>query len=105
MHYNDLKADLAGEMRRIAEFLEIEVPAAKWPAVVERCTFEAMKANGDRVGSFWNFEGGAQSFLFKGTNGRWRDVLTPAELDAYQKRAAEFLPPDAIAWLERGRRG
>ena len=105
VHYNDLKADLAGEMRRIADFLEIEVPAAKWPAVVERCTFEAMKANGDRVGSFWNFEGGAQSFLFKGTNGRWRDVLTPAELDAYQKRAAELLPPDAIAWLERGRRG
>jgi len=26
VHYNDLKADLEGEMRRIARFLEIEVP-------------------------------------------------------------------------------
>jgi aryl sulfotransferase len=104
VHYNDLKADLGGEMRRIAEFLDIDVPAEKWPAAVERCTFEAMKANGERVGTFWNFEGGSQSFLFKGTNGRWRDVLTPAELDAYEKRVAELLPPEAAAWLERGRR-
>jgi len=105
VHYADLKSDLAGEMRRIAEFLEVEVSAAKWPGVVERCTFESMKANGDRVGSFWNFDGGAQSFLFKGTNGRWRDVLTPAELDAYRTRVAELLPPEAAAWLERGRHG
>jgi len=105
VHYNDLKSDLAGEMRRIADFLEIDVPAAKWPAVVERCTFASMKANGERIGTFWHFDGGAQSFLFKGTNGRWRDVLTPAELDAYEKRVGEILPPDAAEWLERGRRG
>ena len=49
------------------------------------------------------FQGGAKSFLFKGTNGRWRDVLTPDELAAYAKRVAELLPPDAAAWVERGR--
>jgi len=79
--------------------------AKLWPAAVERCTFDAMKARADEIGSFWNFAGGAQSFLFKGTNGRWRDVLTPAELDAYRQRVAELLPPDAATWLERGRRG
>jgi len=31
-----------------------------------------------------------------------RDVLTPAELAAYEKRAAELLPPDDVAWLEGG---
>ncbi len=103
VHFADLKADLAGEMRRIAAFLGIEVPAAKWSAVVERCTFEAMRARGDQIGTFWNFEGGAQSFLFKGTNGRWRDVLSVEELGAYAARVAELLPPDAAAWLERGR--
>ena len=103
VHYNDLKADLAGEMRRIAAFLEIAIPEAKWPAAVERCTFEAMRARGEEIGTFWNFEGGAQSFLFKGTNGRWRDVLTAAELAAYEKRVAELLPPDGAAWSERGR--
>ena len=102
VHYNDLKRDLSGEMARIAGFLDIRVPAEKWAATVERCTFEAMKARGDQIGTFWNFEGGAQSFLFKGTNGRWRDILTEAELEAYRKRAADFLPPDGVRWLENG---
>lgn len=104
VHFADLKADLPGEMRRIAEFLDIAVPRAKWPAVIERCTFESMRARGDQIGPFMLFEGGAKSFLFKGTNGRWRDVLTADELAAYAKRVDDFLPPDAAAWLERGRR-
>jgi aryl sulfotransferase len=103
VHYNDLKADLAGEMRRLAAFLGIEVPASNWSATVERCTFESMRARDDEIGSFWNFEGGAQSFLFKGTNGRWRDVLRADELAAYTSRSAELLPADAAAWLEGGR--
>jgi aryl sulfotransferase len=103
LHYNDLKSDLAGEMRRVAAFLGVDVPASRWPGVVERCTFESMRARGDEIGSFWNFEGGAASFLFKGTNGRWRDVLTPTELVAYETRVAELLPTDAAVWLARGR--
>ena len=62
-----------------------------------------MRARGDEIGSFWNFEGGAQSFLFKGTNGRWRDVLRADELAAYACRTAELLPADAAIWLEGGR--
>ena len=106
VHYNDLKADLAGEMRRIAAFLEIDVPEARWPAVVERCTFEGMRARAAEIGDMdIAFEGGMKNgFLFKGTNGRWRDVLTRDELEAYAKRVAELVPPDAAAWIEYGRR-
>jgi aryl sulfotransferase len=104
VHYNDLKADLAGETRRIASFLDIPVPDAAWARVVERCTFQAMRARGAEIGPFEvAFEGGANSFLFQGTNGRWRDVLTEDELAAYATTAAARLPPDAAAWLERGR--
>jgi aryl sulfotransferase len=104
VHYNDLKADLAGEMRRIARFLDIEVPADAWPAVVGRCTFEAMQADGDRIGDFEAlFDGGAKSFIFKGTNGRWRGVLSETDLAAQGDRVAELLPPDAAAWMEFGR--
>ena len=103
VHYNDLKADLDGEMRRIASFLGIDVPDEKWPAVVERCTFEAMKARPDEIGPYeFVFNGGADSFLFKGTNGRWRDVLTTSELDRYAAHVAETLPSDAATWLEHG---
>lgn len=104
VHFNDLKADLVGEMRRIATFLDVAVPEALWPAVVQRCTFDAMRERAAEIGEFEiAFEGGAKSFLFKGTNGRWRDVLTADEVAAYAKRVAELLPPDAVAWLERGR--
>ena len=105
VHYGDLKADLAGEMRRVAEFLDVDVPEAAWPAVVERCTFEGMRRRADRIGPFEIFfKGGAEGFLFQGTNGRWRDVLTPEELAQYAARVADVLPPPAARWLERGRR-
>ena len=104
LHYNDLKADLAGEMRRLAQWLEIPVRESDWPAVVQRCTFESMRERGAEIGSFeFAFEGGAKGFLFKGTNGRWKDVLTRDELAAYARRAAELVPPQAAAWIERGR--
>jgi aryl sulfotransferase len=103
LHYTDLKSDLAGEMRRVADFLDIRVPEARWPELVERCGFESMRSRSDEIGTFHLFEGGSQSFLFKGTNGRWRDVLTHDELARYAKRVAEILPAEAAAWLERGK--
>jgi aryl sulfotransferase len=103
VHYNDLKADLEGEMRRVAAFCGIDVPDDRWPAVVQRCTFEAMRAQADRISDFESkFVGGAESFLYKGTNGRWHDVLTADELALYDKRVTEILSEDAARWLERG---
>ena len=102
-HYNDLKADLDGEMRRVAAFLNIDIPAESWPAVVDRCTFDRMRADADKVGNFDRaFEGGAKSFLFKGINGRWREVLTEGELRRYRHRVRESLAPEAAFWLEHG---
>jgi len=103
-HYNDMKTDLNGEMRRVAAFLDIEIPASKWPAVVERCTFESMRNTDGREDPMnMAFEGGVKGFIFKGTNGRWRDVLTADEVAAYQRRVAETMPPEAARWIEFGR--
>ncbi len=103
VHYNDLKADLDGEMRRIAGFLDLNIPEDLWPGVVERCTFESMRARPEDLGPLEVvFEGGAKNFLYKGTNGRWRDVLTADQLATYDRRLSEVLPADAAAWLEQG---
>jgi aryl sulfotransferase len=103
VHYNDLLADLEGEMRRVAGFLDIDIPEALWPGVVECCTFERMREEAERIGDFQRlFEGGAKSFLFKGANGRWRGVLTEGELQRYQDRVEELLSPEAAHWLEYG---
>jgi aryl sulfotransferase len=104
VHFNQLKADLPGEMRKIAEFLEIDVPEARWPALIEHCTFDYMKAHAERYaplgGTPW--EGGAETFINKGVNGRWRDVLTPAESLAYEKKAVAELGEDCARWLRTG---
>jgi aryl sulfotransferase len=105
VHYNDLKADLDYEMSRVAAFLNIAVPSALWPEVVDRCTFDRMRAGAEKVGNFdRTFEGGAQSFLFRGTNGRWQNVLSDSELQRYRQRVDELLSPEAAQWFEHGGR-
>jgi aryl sulfotransferase len=103
VHFNDLKSDLDGEMRRIAAFLGVAIDPHSWPDQVARCTFDAMKERAGEIGRFErNFVGGGESFLHKGTNGRWRDVLTEAELARYDAAVAKFLSPEQARWLERG---
>jgi aryl sulfotransferase len=102
VHYDDLKADLEAEMRTIAAFLGIAVDEARWAELADRCTFASMKARSDEIGDFGRaFIGGADTFLYKGTNNRWRGVLTDEELAAFERASAELLPPDAVAWLNR----
>jgi len=103
VHFNDLKSDLDGEMRRIAAFIGAGVDARHWPDQVARCTFEAMKRRASEIGAFErNFVGGGESFLHKGTNGRWRDVLTDGELARYREAVAKFLTGEMAGWLEHG---
>jgi aryl sulfotransferase len=49
-----------------------------------------------------NWKGGADTFLNKGTNGRWRDVFSPGELALYDAACDRALSPDCRAWLETG---
>ena len=104
VHYNDLQADLDGEMRRIAAHVGIPAPEESWPALVESARFESMKGDAARLlGPMDRFAGGTGAFLYKGSNGRWRDALTPDDLSLYESVAAT-LDPALRAWLEGGRR-
>jgi aryl sulfotransferase len=65
-----------------------------------------MKANATASvplgGAFW--DGGAETFVHKGTNGRWREVLNAEDSAAYERRAIAELGPEAAAWLLTGGR-
>jgi aryl sulfotransferase len=104
VHFADLKADLPGQMRRIADFLEIDVPDARWPAILEHCSFDWMKANAAKVAPLGGaiFDGGGESFINKGVNGRWKDVLTAQDVALYEKTAVEKLGADCAQWLAGG---
>lgn len=105
VHFNDLKRDLEAEARRVAEFLEIEVPAAAWPGILERCSFAWMRDRAVETDPEDHpvFKGGSSSFFHKGSNGRWRDVLTAEDIARYEAIAVERLPPDCAHWLANGR--
>jgi aryl sulfotransferase len=104
VHYGDLKADPETEMRRIAEFCGFDVTEDAWPALVAIVGLGAMReeAQGtdDPMSMVWT--GGATQFFYRGTNGRWRDVLTDDDLALYETAAAT-LDPKLRGWLEHGR--
>ena len=104
LHFADMKADTAAAVRRIADFIGIELSKARLKNIVAAVSFEAMKRRGEiyapRGGATW--KGGADTFLNKGTNGRWRDVLSPRELALYDAACERSLSPDCRAWLETG---
>ena len=107
VHYADLIKDRAGEMRRVAKFLEIEIPESTWPAIIQAAGFDAMKSQGNELipaaQALW--EQGSNQFFNKGTNGRWRTVVAKADLARYDALVNEMFTPDLAHWLEHGRLG
>jgi len=104
LHFNDLKADMPGQMRQIARFLQIPIDEGRWPAMLEHCSFDYMKQHGEKTVPLGGaiFEGGAKTFINKGTNGRWRDILTPQDNRRYEDRARRELGEDCARWLMMG---
>jgi aryl sulfotransferase len=104
LHFADLKRDMPGQMRRIASFLDIPVDEARWPATVEYCSFDWMKRNATQSvplgGAFW--DGGAETFIHKGVNGRWADTLTAEDCAEYEARAEQELGAACARWLANG---
>lgn len=106
-HYSDYKADLPGEMCRLAQAFGIELsreraeqlaPAARLDRMRERARQLAPGASHDN----WH---DVAAFFRSGGSGEWRDRVTDADLDAYERRVAELAPPDLAAWAHAGRLG
>lgn len=105
VHYNDLSANLDAEMRRIANFLEIETPPALWPDLVHAATFGQMQRDGEALMPFAKaaWDKGAADFIYSGRNERWREALTDEDVRAYRARAEQELSPALNRWLREGR--
>ncbi|MFI4975871.1 MAG: sulfotransferase domain-containing protein [Caulobacterales bacterium] len=105
VHFNDLKADLAGEIRRIADFLGIDTPESLLPDLARAASFETMKSQaGEMLPELsMAFDHGADRFINKGTNGRWKDVLSEADLEPYHALVRARFTPAEARWIEHGR--
>ncbi len=102
VHYADLSADLADQMRRLARLLGIDVAEERWPSLIEAATFAKMSSRADVVApdTLGVLKDNA-AFFRSGTSGSGRDALTPAELTHYLDRVAASLPTDVRTWLHR----
>ncbi len=103
LHYDDLRSDLAGEMRRLAGALGIDVPESRWPLLVEAAGFEQMSERAtllapDPVGVLTD----PRAFFRQGNSGTASVLLTPADRARYRSRLVELAPRDLSAWLHRG---
>jgi aryl sulfotransferase len=104
LHYAELKQDMPGQIQRIADVLEIPIAPSRWSDILTHCSFDDMKQHAEQsvpLGSaFW--EGGAKTFVHKGVNGRWKDLLSSEDIAHYEAVALEYLGQDCAQWLATG---
>jgi aryl sulfotransferase len=101
VHYDDLLADLEGEMRRLAAWLGITVADETWPGLVHAATFASMRADAARRVPDAGIMKSNAAFFRRGTSGAGREALSDQEMARYYARAAELAPADLLAWLHR----
>ena len=105
LHYDDLQADLEGQMRRLAARLEIDVDDHRWPDLFRAATFESMRGRADKMVP----AGGPdhwidpEAFFSRGTSGQWRDLLDDVDLDRYATRVRSLAADDLVEWVHRDR--
>ncbi|WP_406082426.1 sulfotransferase domain-containing protein [Micromonospora zamorensis] len=102
VHYDDLLADLGGEMRRLADRWGIPVAAERWPELVEAATFGRMRERADRLApDTLGVLRDRRAFFRQGGSGQGRDLLDASARARYQERVSALAPPNLLTWLHR----
>jgi aryl sulfotransferase len=104
VHFNNLKADLPAQIRKIASFLGIGIEEAHWKTMVEQCTFDYMRRTASMHSPVLDlmFQGGARTFFHKGMNGRWVEELPVEDVLRYEEAAIANLTLACAHWLATG---
>ena len=104
LNYADMKKDIRKSIAKIANFLDIDANLFRIKDVEEKISMTAMRAAAETYvpdgGVSW--KGGVTTFIHKGVNGRWKDILSPDELALYDLACDKVLSPDCRDWLENG---
>lgn len=103
-HYEDMRTDLPGQMRRLRDVLECDVSDERVEELSTAATFDAMRSRADRhapntdIGLWRSNEG----FFARGTSGQWREVFDDDAVARYERRMSELASPELTEWLHGG---
>ncbi len=104
-HYADLKADLAGELLRLARVLGIPCSPERARALATEASLTRMRERAADVapGASQQYWKDVRAFFRSGESGEWRARLSAADLAAYEARVSALVGPDLAAWAHGGR--
>nr|XP_056719123.1 sulfotransferase 1C2-like [Euleptes europaea] len=82
LFYEDMKEDLAREIRKVAQFLDVELPGPLLEKIVQHTTFANMKAN--PMANYSTvptslMDPAVSTFMRKGNVGDWKENFTVAQ--------------------------
>jgi hypothetical protein len=103
LHYDELQADLGGQMRKLAARLGVKVPESLWHQLVSAATFDNMRKRADEIvpnltEGIW-YENAR--FFNKGSSGQWQHLIDDTNLRRYQALMMEIADAGLNAWLHR----
>jgi hypothetical protein len=105
-HYDDIKNDLEGELRRLATALGIDLDESKVSDLVAAASFEQMREQAEQLApevktaGFWN---DTNRFFHVGGSGQWQQFIGPEDVPRYEARVAALASPDLSAWAHAGK--
>ena len=107
IHYADMINDTPAMIQRIAAFIDHPVTMGDIEDTARAVSFKRVKQqaaaeSAKTQDSPQAFAGGSNTFINKGTNGRWRDVLSNEDLKLYETTKRKVLTPECAVWLENG---
>lgn len=100
-HYSDLRADLPGQMRRVADTLGLDPPTDE---LVQAATFSSMKERADELvpnsdTPFWLSNA---AFFDRARAGAWKDLLDDEGRQRFDRALAERASSDLASFMLRG---
>lgn len=103
-HYSDLQADLAGQIRRLAEILGIPLSDGRSVDYAHRADIDHMRNDAANLApnatdGFWQ---DPAAFFRAAKTREWQTLTTPTQQTRYDELVATLAPPDLIHWAHHG---
>jgi len=106
IHHQDLKDDLSGQIRCVADFLSVDLDLARMDAIVQNCSFGRVSGRVEKT-AVVGAERISSTNRIPGDHARrpFGAELPPPLIERFDRIAVQKLGTECAQWLEAGRNG